>query len=262
MGKMRLKKKYRKLLVSTFIIICLMGLIYSSFNIIRWYLNNQENAKIKEKLKESIVVEKNENPELDNESIEKYKIDFQTLKQQNNDTIAYVKLNNTNIDYIVVKGNDNSYYLNHNFEKKKNNSGWIFADFHNKFDESDKNIVIFGHNTKDGSMFGTLKKVLDKDWYENKENYKVVLVTEKDTYYYQVFSTYSILAEDYYISTNFQNDEEFDRFLNTIKSRSVYDYNVSVSTLDKILTLSSCIGDGKKRVVLHAKLITNKMKED
>ena len=111
-------------------------------------------------------------------------------------------------------------------------------------------------------MFGTLKKVLDKDWYENKENYKVILVTEKDTYYYQVFSTYSILAEDYYISTNFQNDEEFDRFLNTIKSRSVYDYNVSVSTLDKILTLSSCIGDGKKRVVLHAKLITNKMKED
>lgn len=104
-------------------------------------------------------------------------------------------------------------------------------------------------------MFGTLKNVLNKEWYEKEENHRVVLVTENGTYYYKVFSTYSIIPEDYYINTIFNNDDEYHKFIDIIKSRSNYDYNVEVNTSDKILTLSSCIGDGKKRVVLHAKLI-------
>lgn len=104
-------------------------------------------------------------------------------------------------------------------------------------------------------MFGTLKDILNKDWYENEENHKVVLVTESGTYYYQVFSTYSIKPEDYYINTEFKDNDEFSEFIKTIKSRSVYDYGVEVTKDDKILTLSSCIGDGSKRVALHGKLI-------
>lgn len=104
-------------------------------------------------------------------------------------------------------------------------------------------------------MFGTLKYILNKDWYENEENHKVVLVTEKGTYYYQVFSTYSTKPEDYYIKTEFKNNNQFDEFIKVIKSRTVYDYGVDVSGEDKILTLSSCTDDGSKRVVLHAKLI-------
>ena len=166
-----------------------------------------------------------------------------------------MKVNGTNIEYIVVKGKDNKYYLTHNFDKKNNTGGWVFADYRNRFDETDKNIVIYGHNTKDGSMFNTLKRVLGSDWYNNPNNYKVTLVTERDTYYYEVFSTYSILAEDYYINTIFPSSEEFKDFINTIKSRSVHDYGVVVDETDSVLTLSSCIGDNSKRVVLHAKLI-------
>ena len=185
----------------------------------------------------------------------KYNIDFKVLKDANKDTIAYLKVNGTNINYIVVKGKDYNYYLNHNFNKEYNIAGWIFADYHNKFDETDKNIIIYGHNTKDGSMFGTLKNILNKDWYENKDNHKVVIVTEMGTYYYQVFSTYSIISEDYYINTKFNNDSDFDNFVKNLKSRSIYDFGIEVSNDDKILTLSSCIGNGKKRVVLHAKLV-------
>ena len=79
---------------------------------------------------------------------------------------------------MVVNGNDNSYYLKHNFNKEYNIAGRIFSDYHNKFDETDKNIVIFGHNTKDGSMFGTLKNVLDKSWQENRDNLEIILITE------------------------------------------------------------------------------------
>ena len=252
MAKRRLKKKYRLSLLLVFTFICLFGLIYSLINIINWKKDVDDNKKIIEDIKENIIIEPKEE-----EKEVKYNIDFKSLKEQNSDTIAYVKVNGTNIDYVVVKGNDNSYYLKHNFNKEYNVAGWIFSDYHNKFDETDKNIVIFGHNTKDGSMFGTLKNILSEDWQKNEDNLKVVLVTEKDTYYYQVFSTYEIIPEEYYIKTEFKNIEDVGDFIDKVKARSNYNYNVEVKSSDKILTLSSCTSSGTKRVVLHAKLIEN-----
>lgn len=248
MGKRKLKKKYVVILIIIFTIICITLLIYSLMNIINWKKDVDDNKNIVEEIKENIIID---------EEDDSINIDFKSLKEQNSDTIAYLKVNGTNIDYVVVKGNDNSYYLKHNFNKEYNIAGWIFADYHNKFDETDRNIIIFGHNIKDGSMFGTLKNVLDKSWQENKDNLEITLITEKRQYKYQVFSTYSIKPEDYYINTIYNNDNEFNEFLNKVKSRSNYNYNIEVNSSDKVLTLSSCIGDGKKRVVLHAKLIEN-----
>ena len=248
MGKRKLKKKYVVILITIFTIICITLLIYSLMNIINWKKDVDDNKNIVEEIKENIIID---------EEDDSINIDFKSLKEQNSDIIAYLKVNGTNIDYVVVKGNDNSYYLKHNFNKEYNIAGWIFADYHNLFDESDRNIVIFGHNTKDGSMFGTLKNVLDKSWQENKDNLEITLITGKRQYKYQVFSTYSITPEDYYINTIYNNDNEFNEFLNKVKSRSNYNYNIEVNSNDKVLTLSSCIGDGKKRVVLHAKLIEN-----
>lgn len=241
----------RKKIFILFFIIFLVLFIYSLINIINWKTDVDDNDNLQNKIKNSITIDEHEDSKI------KYNVDFNTLKKINNEVVAYIKVNNTNIDYVVVKGSDNSYYLNHNFEKKVNIAGWIFADYHNKFDELDKNIIIYGHNTKDGSMFGTLINILNKDWYENEDNHQVVLVTEKGTYYYQVFSTYSIKPEDYYINTEFNNEFDFDIFIKNLKSRSIYNYGVDVSKDDKILTLSSCIGNGNKRVVLHAKLIKN-----
>jgi len=254
MAKRRLKPKYRKILnilVIIFTIICLMFAIYSIIKIINWKKDVEKNDKIQDNIEDNITIVEPTNEEQE----VKYNIDFEQLKEINKDTIAYLKVNGTNIDYVIVKGKDNSYYLKHNFNKEYNSAGWIFADYKNNFDESDKNIIIYGHNTKDGSMFGTLKNILDKNWQKNQENLEIILVTENGQYKYKVFSTYSIVPEDYYISTEFKNDDEFNDFIKKLKSRSIYDYDIKVSGEDKILTLSSCIGDGKKRVVLHAKLI-------
>ena len=253
---MHKKRKLKKKNIFLFIMVLIFFnmFIISLVNIISYLIDNNDNKRIQETIKEKAItiLEPQDQEEIEEP---KYVIDFDSLKETNPDTVAYLKVNNTNIDYVVVKGNDNSYYLKHNFEKKWNVSGWIFADYHNRFDESDKNIVIFGHNTRDGSMFGTLKNVLNKDWYENNENYQVVLVTKQGTYFYQVFSTYSIKPVEDYINTEFNSDKEFEKLIQMLKSRSIYNYNVEVSGKDKILTLSSCIGDGSKRVVLHAKLI-------
>ena len=254
MTKIKIKRRLKVWVIITLSIIFLSCVIYSFYKVLTWKHHVDENERIKENIEDKIIIIK-DSEEIKNE--DKYQINFNSLKEINADTIAYIKLNNTKIDYIVVKGKDNSYYLKHNFEKKWNTAGWVFADYHNKFDDMDKNIIIYGHNTKDGSMFGSLKNVLNKDWYENEENHKLVLVTEKEVYYYQVFSSYTIKPEDYYINTSFKDNDEFDKFIKKLQSRSVYDYGIEVSGLDKILTLSSCSDDGKKRVVLHAKLIEN-----
>lgn len=223
-------------------LICLIGIIYSGYNIIKWRMNVTGNEKIKEEIMTNI-------------NKDSYEVNFEKLKSQNKDTIAYLTVNNTSVDNVVVKGSDNDYYLNHNFNKTSNVAGWIFADYRNRFDGEDKNIIIYGHNMRDGSMFGTLKTALNPDWQNNKENKVVTLITEKGKFKYEVFSTYIIEAEEYYLNTEFASDSEYEKFLNTLKKRSNHDFGVSLSTSDKILTLSTCSGNGNKRVVLHARLI-------
>ena len=244
-----MKNKIKKIIILLFIVICFVGVVYYFYKVFIWNKSLNDNSTLKSEIDELVIMEDDE------ESNNKFNIDFESLKKKNSDTVAYIKVNNTKIDYVVVKGKDNDYYLHHNFNKKWNVAGWVFADYHNKFDESDKNIVIYGHNMKNGSMFGTLKTILNKKWYKNKKNNIVNLVTENGEYSYQVFSIYSIDSEDYYINTKFKNNKEFDKFVKKIKSRSIYNYKVDVSGNDKILTLSSCIGTKGKRVVLHAKLI-------
>ena len=134
------KRKLKSWVIIAFSILCLVCFSVATFKIIMWKLATDKNKDIKEEIEEKIEVIK----EKDDQE-EKFKIDFKSLKEQNPDTIAYIKVNNTNIDYVVVKGKDNSYYLTHNFLKKWNVAGWIFADYHNKFDDTDKNIVIYGN---------------------------------------------------------------------------------------------------------------------
>lgn len=245
-----MKEKILLVFKYIFIAICVIGLIYSLYNIFVWKKSVDRNKNIKKEINKHVVINEKEK-----QVEKKYQIDFDELKKENEDTVAYIKVNNTNIDYVVVQTSDNSYYLTHNFKKEWNIAGWIFADYKNKFDGTDKNIVIYGHSTKDGSMFGTLNKVLNSNWQQNKENQTLAFITEDEKSVYQIFSVYMIKPEDYYINTDFLSDEEFMKFISTIKGRSYYDYNVDVKENDSILTLSSCNGDGSKRVVLHAKKI-------
>ena len=132
----------------------------------------------------------------------------------------------------------------------------MFADYKNKYDGSDRNLVIYGHNRRDGSMFGSLHSVFSDEWLENESNRYIVLVTEDEYCIYEVFSIYSIPVEDYYITTSFGSDSEFEEFLNIIKGRSEYDFGVELNGKDKILTLSTCSNMDAHRVVLHAKKLT------
>ena len=245
-------KKYKKLILNIIIyMILLFVLIYSGIKIFKWYKDKTNNNKIKEQIKSTAIVEEKKDDE--NEKKEKYTVDFNKLKEQNNETVAWIKVNNTNVEYPVVKGTNNSFYLNHSFDKSDNSAGWIFADYKNKFDNTDKNIVIYGHNMRDGSMFSSLKSILNSDWYNNEENANIALYTESQKAIYKVFSIYEIESEDYYIKTEFSSDNEFEKFIETLKKRSIKNFNIDISKEDSILTLSTCADNNKYRVVLHAK---------
>lgn len=245
------QKKKNKNFFNGIIYLILIGLlIYSGIKIFKWNKENSNNNNITDKINEAVTVEKN------SEGKEDFNINFNTLKKQNEDTVAWIKVNNTNVKYPVVKAKDNSFYLTHSFDKSNNSAGWIFADYKNKFDDTDKNIVIYGHNRRDGSMFSSLKNALNPNWYNNDLNRNILLYTENEEYNYEIFSIYKIESEDYYIKTEFNDENDFEDFLNTITKRSVQDFGVNVSKDDSILTLSTCANNNKYRVVIHAKKVS------
>ena len=237
-------KKKNKILITLIQIVLIVVIIFSGIKIIEWIKSNKKNKDIMSEIKENVVI----NNEMDSNN-EEYKIDFAKLKQKNSDAIAWIKVNGTDIDFPVVKGTDNSYYLTHNFDKEKNKAGWIFADYRNKFDGTDKNIIIYGHNMKNGSMFASLKDVIKEEWYNNENNKYIALITENENCKYQVFSVYEIETEEYYLQTNISN---FKEFVEKIKGRSKKKFNVDIKETDSILTLSTCADNTKYRVVLHA----------
>ena len=246
-------KKSKKSIVIKKIISLILFLFFitlfvvSGLKIINYMKDEKSNEKIFDDIYKNIKIEEN-----NTDDTAKYNIDFASLKEKNSDTVGFIKVNGTDIEHIVVKGKDNSYYLNHNFEKHENSAGWIFADYHNKLDGTDKNIIIYGHNMRNNTMFGTLKNILNKDWQENEENKFITFITENETSIYEVFSVYQIEAEDYYMKVDFAKGE-FKKYIDNMNSRSKYNFNVDVTEEDNILTLSTCANNNKYRVILHAK---------
>ena len=243
------KGKHSEKKFSVFRIISLIISILCISYIVLWVVENKINKDVLENIYKDVISV--------DEQTEKTQIDFNKLSEQNEDVVGWLKVNNTNIYYPIVKTNDNSFYLKHNFYKDYNIAGWIFADYRLKFDGTDKNIVIYGHNMKDGSMFGTLKNILTEQWYSNEENMYVTLETKKELLTYKIFSVYDIKKETYYSNTFFKTDTEYESFLNNLKLRSIKDFNSNLTKDDKILTLSTCASNNNYRVVLHAYLLNN-----
>lgn len=272
--KAKKKVKIEKAFYGVFITLCIFILMILIVVIINWILENKKTDNIIDDIYEVAEIEEITTTEKKDKNIEqevitttiedslytKYnnmnmiKVNFDNLLQINNDTKGWIMVPGTNVNYPFVQSNDNLYYLKHSYDKSSNKKGWVFLDYRNNMDNLSKNTVIYAHGLVNNQMFGSLRKILKSSWYNNKNNHIIKLSTPTSYQLWQVFSTYTIEPEDYYITTSFSSDEEFQEFINTIKSRSVYDYGTKINTNDNILTLSSCYSD-TKRMVLHAKLI-------
>ncbi len=243
-------------MVSAIIIIVCLLLLY------KWHVNNAENANIADSLGNFANLEDaDENKEngenAGNGNAEaKLNVNFEELKSRNPDTVAWVKVNNTNIDFPVVKAGDNNYYLKRNFDKEYNGAGWIFADFRNIFPDLTRNTIVYGHNRRNGTMFGNLLYLLDENWDFENENSYFYFATEKASYKAEIFSVYMKNADELnLLAHEFANDAEFLTYVQSLKEQSVHDFNIDITKDDKIITLCTCDNTNKNRIVVHGKLV-------
>lgn len=250
------REKFRRKIKLTILQLIIAGvIIFSIVALAKSKINASRTDKLSDELKQYIrEIEESNVLETDSENQE-YTIDFEQLRQINPDTKAWLKIESLDIDYPVVQANDNDYYLKYSFDRSRNSDGWVFFDYRNLLDETDKNTIIYAHNRKNGNMFSKLVNILDSSWYDNEENRYFNLYIGDQKYTYEVFSIYQIKVESYYIQTYFNSNQTYLNFLNTIKSRSIKDYGIELTETDNILTLSTCGSNSKYRVVLHARRI-------
>lgn len=191
-----------------------------------------------------------------------YDVDFTKLLEKNSDTVGFINVPNTNINYPIVKTKDNNYYLTHAFDKTKNYAGWVFMDYRNMSDFSDSNTIIYGHGRLDKTVFGSLKNTLNSTWQKNKDNYVINISSPSANYVYQIFSIYTINQETYYLINNFATTEKKNEWLKTMQNRSIIKTKTKVDENDKILTLSTCENNKGGRIVVQAKLIKKEKKDN
>lgn len=267
--KRKKKRKIRSWVWFILIICSLILLFFVGFHIYQWIQDSHHTKQQDKVLKEETKVEEipassedemiNPPDDKDNDywnymKLPLINVDFNELKKKNNETVAFLKVNGTNINYPVVQTSDNSYYLTHSYDRSRNDAGWVFLDYRNDIDNLQDNSIIYAHGRYDTTMFGSLKNVFKNNWYQNTDNYVVYLSTPTYNSLWQVFSVYSIPTETYYLTSSFGSTQSHQKFIDTITARSKFNFNASVGTNDKILTLSTCYNKDEK-VVLHARLI-------
>jgi sortase B len=181
---------------------------------------------------------------------------FFELLQTNPDVVGWIRIDDTHIHYPILQSADNEFYLNRNYKREKVRAGSIFMDFRNDIGANQPNTVLYGHRMKDGSMFGDLKKFLNKDFYSSHRTFSYDTLYK--SYRAEVFSAYYTTTDFNYIQTEFDSDDEYWSFLQNIQERSLYKNDTVLTAKDRILTLSTCdytLDPVKGRLAVHAKLV-------
>ncbi|MBY0753924.1 class B sortase [Clostridium sardiniense] len=173
------------------------------------------------------------------------------LMKINEDYKMWIEVPNTNINYPVVQGKDNDFYLNHDFNRKESSSGAIFIDYKNDIDK-DKNIVIYGHNMKNKSMFQNLMKFKDEEFWKN--NNKIILTIDGKKYEYEIFSAYVNNVNNVEFKFDFRNDDEYLKYLQEIKEKSIFSRDTDIISNERIVTLSTCSYENDDaRMIIHGR---------
>lgn len=212
------------------------------------YVSIEEEPAVKDEVKEDTALEKKSQVPV---SVD---VKYDDLKKINSDFAGWLYYEPLEISYPIVRGNDNDYYTHYTFENVKNSSGAIFMDFLNKKDYSNYNTIIYGHNMRNGTMFGSLKKILN-DVSIAEENPYFYIFTEDKAYMYEIFAVY-ITDEDSRTYDLIGSEEEQADYLEYIRNSAVYLSDREVTPQDKVVTLSTCHGlHSTNRTVVHGVLI-------
>ncbi len=252
-GKSRKNKKDRKILLFLLISIFLCSIAYIGYNL----YSNFKNVKDNQNILSDVKIDTTQITDTKTERV----LQLEQLKKINEDIVAWIEIEGTNINYPVLQGTDNDYYLNHNYKKEEATTGSLFLDKSYDFSIPSSNLLIYGHRNKQGLMFEDLIKYADKEFY--KEHPIIKFTTTKDdefeiisVFYSRVYYKSEKNVFRYYYFVNAKNEEEFNDYVQNSKKVSIYDTAKTAEYGDQLLTLSTCeYGQENGRFVVVARKV-------
>ena len=254
------KKKKSDVLLTIALIVAIAVFCYAAFNLYHIYTEYKKGTDEYNQIEEMAVTERDaDSAEVAGPNAQlkpPIEVDFDKLKSVNEDVVGWIYVDALpDISYPIVKGKDNQTYLHQTYEKNYNFAGTIFVDYENSGDFSDCNTLVYGHNMKNGSMFGHLKKFREDDKLYKQDKYFWILTPERN-YRYEIITAYTTgVNSDTY--TLFKGPgEEFEKYLETIKGYSeIQTDDTDLTIKDRIVTLSTCTGNESTRFVVQGKRV-------
>lgn len=258
------KSNNKKIAYFIFIILIILSVLY-----IIYLIALKIEARKESNLLNSIEIENNYNEitvnitnETNNETVEKpvteRMLKVRELKKENTSIVGWIEIEGTRINYPVVQGEDNEYYLDHNYKGEKTANGSIFLNKDCDLDVPCTNLLIYGHNMKNGEMFTDLIKYQNEDYYIKHP--KIRFTTAEEDSEYEIFSVFKsrvyFKSETnvfrYYNFINANNEAEYNEFAEKAKSSSIYDTGITANYGDDLITLITCsyhVDDGRLAVI-------------
>ena len=245
-------KKINKKVIFIIYLILVSLIIISTIYIVKEFYWKKE-AKEETKIMDTIEVNESR---VTKESTKKM-IQVKTLQQENSDIVGFLEIENTDISYPVLQGNDNEYYMNHNYKKEKSKNGSIFLDKDYDWNIPSNNFLIYGHNLNNGTMFQELLKYSDESYY--REHPEITFTTTDEEAKYDIISVFRSKVYNttdnvfkYYFFINPKNEEEYNDYIKNIKEKSLYNIEKTAEYGTQLITLSTCsyhVKDGRFVVV-------------
>lgn len=241
-------------------IISFVGLVLSSVFLIKYFTEQRAADNVTKDVQSIFNTVKTLKDKDDNGQF----LSFRGLLAKNKDTMGWITVNGTPIDNPVVLCDNNEYYLNHNFNKEKSRYGTLYFDCNSEINNlyNSQNLIIYGHDMKDGSMFGSLKRYKNLNFY--RENPIIKLKTLYGDAKYKIFAIMLTSATPEtingytfdYRQINFADQQDFLRWTRQAKMRSIINTNIDVMENDDVITLSTCSNDfPDARLVILARKI-------
>ena len=204
------------------------GFAFSAYKVGSYLWEKHKSDQVTQEAAKYVQVEKTEDAEP-----EMITVDFDALREVNSDVIAWIYCPDTQINYPVVQGPDNDYYLSHLLDGSYNANGTIFMDYHGAADFSDANHLLYGHHMKTGAMFANLIKYKDPDFY--KKHPCMYLFTPQQNYRLDLFAGLVVEADD----DIYFGDVTMEQLQRCV-SRSTFTAQTDIPAENPIVTLSTC----------------------
>ena len=245
-------------------LICAFSILLavSSSFLIKHYIDSEKQSELYDNLIETIEKTDTEKDTMTYSQDKSFLSDYQDLYLQNNDMVGWIKIEDTKINYPVMQSKDNpNFYLKHGFDKAYTDYGCPYIQENCDVDIPSDNLIIYGHNMKDSSMFSVLMKYTEKAFWESHKTISFDTLTEKCDYeiiaaFKTVVYTDSPESFKYYQFINADTGDEFNAYITKCKELALYDTGVTAEYGDKLITLSTCeYSRNNGRMVVVAKKI-------